>query len=41
MSGILIVSQDIPIVRVIEDLLLLDECSEQDEWVGQVVYLPL
>ena len=41
MSGVFTVSQDIPIGRVIEDLLLLVECSEQDEWVNQVFYLPL
>lgn len=41
MPGVFIVSQDIPISRVIEDLLLLVDCSEQDEWVDQVFYLPL
>jgi hypothetical protein len=31
----------LPMRRVIEDIILLAECSDQDEWEGQVVYLPL
>lgn len=27
--------------QVIEELLLMDACSEQAEWVGLVIYLPL
>ena len=39
--AIFIVSQDIPIGQVIEDLLLIVECSEEEEWEGQIHYLPL
>jgi len=39
--GIFIVSQDIPIGPVIEDLLMIVECSEEKEWEGQIYFLPL
>jgi len=35
------VSWGIPIGTIIEDLLLLTECSEEGEWEGQICYLPL
>ncbi len=41
MPGIFAVSQDVPISAVIEDMLLLIECSEPGEWEGLVLYLPL
>jgi hypothetical protein len=41
MPGVVVCSQDLPMRRVIEDIILLAECSDQDEWEGQVVYLPL
>jgi hypothetical protein len=41
MPGVFEVSRDIPIGVVIEDLILLTECSLEDEWEGQVRYLPL
>ena len=41
MSGIFEVSRSTPVGSVIEDILLLDECSLEDEWEGQVRYLPL
>jgi hypothetical protein len=41
MHGVFIVSQDIPMRSAIEDLLLLIECSEEGEWAGRVLYLPL
>ena len=30
-----------PLGRLIEDLLLIDECSLPEEWAGRVSYLPL
>jgi predicted nuclease of predicted toxin-antitoxin system len=39
--AIFIVAQDIPIGHVIEDLLLVAECSEENEWEGQIHYFPL
>jgi hypothetical protein len=41
MPGVFEVSRVIPIGRVIEDLLLLVECSLEGEWEGQIRYLPL
>ena len=41
MPGVFEVSRAIPIGQAIEDTLLLAECSFDDEWEGQVRYLPL
>jgi hypothetical protein len=41
MPGVFEVSRAAPVAAVIEDLLLLSECSKDGEWEGQVRYLPL
>lgn len=41
MPGVFEVSLEVPIGRVIEDILLLVECSLEGEWEGQIRYLPL
>ena len=41
MPGVFEVSQRLPLGLVIEDILLLAECSLADEWKRQVQYLPL
>ena len=41
MPGVFEVSRTTPIGPVIEDILLLLECSTEREWVGQIIYLPL
>ena len=41
MPGIVVAAQTLAIGDVIEELSLLIECSYDDEWEGQVVYLPL
>ncbi|HXG21731.1 MAG TPA: DUF5615 family PIN-like protein [Methylomirabilota bacterium] len=41
MPGVFVVPQNEAIGRIIEDLILLAECSKDDEWEGQVQYLPL
>ena len=41
MPGVIEVSRTIPLAVVIEDILLLVECSLEGEWEGQVRYLPL
>ena len=41
MPGVFEVSLDVPIGRAIEDILLVAECSHEEEWAGQVRYLPL
>jgi len=41
MPGVFVVNDRRPIREAIEELLLIDDCSEQTEWSGLVVYLPL
>lgn len=41
MPGVVEVSRLVAIGTVIEDLLLLAEASLDDEWQGQILYLPL
>jgi hypothetical protein len=41
MPGVFEISRAVPIGWAIEDILLLAECSLENEWSGQVRYLPL
>jgi Domain of unknown function (DUF5615) len=41
MPGVFEVSDSLPIGQAIEDLLLVVECSEEGEWEGQILYIPL
>ena len=41
MPGVFEVSRTAPIGPVIEDIVLLVECSLEREWEGQIIYLPL
>jgi hypothetical protein len=41
MLGVFEVNRVAPIGEVIEDILLLVECSLAGEWAGQIIYLPL
>lgn len=41
MPGVFEVSHDVPTGVAIEDILLIAECSLDDEWEGQIRYLPL
>jgi len=41
MPGVFEVSRSVPVAAVIEDILLLSDCSTEAEWQGQVRYLPL
>ncbi len=41
MPGVFEVSRAVSIGHAIEDILLLAECSLENEWEGQVRYLPL
>ncbi|MFP4099435.1 DUF5615 family PIN-like protein [Coleofasciculus sp.] len=41
MSGLFVVNDRMPIRQVIDELLLLIDCSQQSEWKGIVLYLPL
>lgn len=40
MPGVFEVSRSVPVAAVIEDILLLSECSNEGEREGQVRYLP-
>ena len=41
MPGVFAISRYLPIAGIVEDILLLSECSLASEWEGQVRYLPL
>ena len=41
MPGVIEVSQDVPIGEAIEELVLIAECSLENEWENQVIFLPL
>ncbi len=42
MTGVFIVHQEgATFSAIIDDLLLLDECSHTSEWLDQILYLPL
>jgi predicted nuclease of predicted toxin-antitoxin system len=42
MAGLFIVHQEgAALSKIIDDLLLLDDCSDTDEWADQILYLPL
>jgi hypothetical protein len=41
MPGVFVLNDRLPLRQAIDDLLLIDACSEQGEWVGKVLYLPL
>jgi predicted nuclease of predicted toxin-antitoxin system len=42
MAGLFIVHQEgATFSKIIDDLLLLDDCSETAEWMDQILYLPL
>lgn len=41
MPGVFVVQQQESVSRIIEEIILIAECSEENEWEGQVNYLPL
>jgi hypothetical protein len=41
MPGVFEISGTVPIGRAVEDMLLITECSLENEWEGQIRYLPL
>ena len=41
MAGVFVVPDRMAVRQVIEELLLMEACSEQAEWSGLVAYLPL
>lgn len=41
MPGLFEVSRRVPVGLAIEEIILIDECSLEGEWQGQVIFLPL
>ena len=41
MAGVFVLNDRLPVRQAIDELLLVDAGSEQVEWVGRVLYLPL
>lgn len=41
MPGVFEVKRSLPLREVIDDLLLLAECSDEGQWEGQVRYFPI
>lgn len=41
MAGVFILNDRFPVGRAIEEILLLVECTEQAEWAGRAVHVPL
>ena len=41
MPGLIVVHQRIPVGRVIDDIVLIVECSKPADWIDQIVFLPL
>lgn len=41
MPGVFVASRSLAVGIVIDELVLLAECSLVDEWVGRILYLPL
>jgi predicted nuclease of predicted toxin-antitoxin system len=41
MPGVFVMDDRISIRQAIDEILLIEVCSEQAEWIGLVVYLPL
>ena len=40
-TAIVVVPDSLPIGQVIDDVLLLDQCSKESDWTAGVIYLPL
>lgn len=41
MPGLFLIGQECPIGRAIEEIVVIAECSREDEWAGSIVRLPL
>ena len=41
MAGLVVVDQAAPIAAIIQDLLILAECTEQSEWRNRIEFVPL
>jgi Domain of unknown function (DUF5615) len=41
LTAVVLVPDSLPIGQVIEEVLLLDQCSKESDWTATVIYLPL
>lgn len=41
MTGVFILNDRLPVGRAIDEILLMDACTEQAEWIGRAVHVPL
>ena len=41
MPGLFVLNDRFPVGQAIQELLLMAECSEQAEWIGKAVHVPL
>ena len=41
MAGVIVLGRNLRVPEAIEELLLIAECSEPEDWAGVVAYLPL
>lgn len=41
MAGVIVLGRDLRVSQAVEELLLIAECSEPEEWADVVAYLPL
>jgi hypothetical protein len=41
MSGVFILNDRFPVGQAIQEILLMISCSEQSEWSGRAVHVPL
>jgi hypothetical protein len=41
MAGVIVLGRKLRVSEAVEELLLIAECSEPEEWAGAVAYLPL
>lgn len=41
MPGLFLIRQKVPIGRAIEEIVVVAECTEHEEWDGIIQYLPL
>ena len=41
MPGVFVINDRTSLRQVIQELILIEDCSEQSEWSGLVIYLPL
>ena len=41
MAAVIVLGRHLRVSQAVEELLLISECSEPEEWAGVVAYLPL